>query len=284
MAVAKGPLKRELTLYSEERTRVGQPLAGRAALWHVYARFKLDRGMAMGIDLSTLVQLTFSGCLETFLSAWDYILMGLVKQPDDDLLLCLLDTQLRKSKALGPAFVVYDGAQEGTKERSFQFLYNAARQEILRKQREVTRDGLLKQPPKAAPAASRAESKRRPRPRSPRAGEQRLPPGLESPPAAPAVATEICEYFARTGKCRFGDKCKYKHDKSSAPGDKRTGTPPRSPRSPRRPRSTTPTRAGAKAAAKPAATDKSKQPCRFLKLGLCKHGASCPYSHSTKGE
>ena len=36
--------------------------------------------------------------------------MGLVKQPDDDLLLCLLDTQLRKSKALGPAFVVYDRA------------------------------------------------------------------------------------------------------------------------------------------------------------------------------
>lgn len=122
MVVAKGTLKRDLTLYSEERTRVGRPLAGRAALWHVYARFKLDRGMAMGIDFSTLVQLTFSGCLETFLSAWDYTFMGLVKQPDDDLLLCLLDTQLRKSKALGPAFVVYDGAQEGTKERSFQFL------------------------------------------------------------------------------------------------------------------------------------------------------------------
>ena len=45
MTVAKGPLKRELTRYSEERMRIGQPLAGRAALWHVYQRFKLDLGV-----------------------------------------------------------------------------------------------------------------------------------------------------------------------------------------------------------------------------------------------
>ena len=76
--------------------------------------------MAIGIDLSVLVQLTFNGDLETFLTTWD----------DDELPLCLLDTQLRKCKALGPAFVVYDGAQEGAKERSFQFLYNAALQEV----------------------------------------------------------------------------------------------------------------------------------------------------------
>ena len=43
----------------------------------------------------------------------------------------MLDTQLRRCKALGPSFVVYDGAREGTKERLFQFLYVAARQEIL---------------------------------------------------------------------------------------------------------------------------------------------------------
>ena len=85
--------------------------------------------------------------------------MALKKQPDEDLLLYLLDTQLRKCKALGPAFVVYDGAQEGTKERSFQFLYTAARQEILRKQREATRDGLLKPPAKASPATPKKESK-----------------------------------------------------------------------------------------------------------------------------
>ena len=75
MAVAKGPLKRELTVYCEERTRVGEPFAGRAALCHVYQRFKLDCGMAMGIDISMLVQFTFNSDLEGFLSAWDYTLM-----------------------------------------------------------------------------------------------------------------------------------------------------------------------------------------------------------------
>ena len=33
--VAKDAFKRELFVYGEERTRMGQPLAGRAALWHV---------------------------------------------------------------------------------------------------------------------------------------------------------------------------------------------------------------------------------------------------------
>ena len=72
MTVAKGPLKRELRLYAEERTRIGQLLAGRAALWHVYQRFKLERGIAMGIDISMLLQLTFDGDLEGFLPAWDH--------------------------------------------------------------------------------------------------------------------------------------------------------------------------------------------------------------------
>ena len=71
----------------------------------------------MGIDTSMLVQFTFKGDFKGFLAAWDYTLMGLVKQP--------MDTQLRKCNRLGPAFVVYDGAQEGAKEQSFQLLFYA---------------------------------------------------------------------------------------------------------------------------------------------------------------
>ena len=32
--------------------------------------------------------------LESFRTTWNYTFMGFVKQPDDELLLCLLDTQL----------------------------------------------------------------------------------------------------------------------------------------------------------------------------------------------
>ena len=69
---------------------MGQPLAGRAALWHLYQRFKLDGGDKLSIDLLTLLQLKFQSDLEGFLAAWDYTLMALKKQPDDDLLLAQL--------------------------------------------------------------------------------------------------------------------------------------------------------------------------------------------------
>ena len=77
--IAKGPLKKEICLYGEERTRKGQSLAGRAALLHLYQSFKLDRCDALSIDLSTLLQLKIQGDLEGFLAAWDYTLMALKK-------------------------------------------------------------------------------------------------------------------------------------------------------------------------------------------------------------
>ena len=73
-------------------------------------RSPLDRGMPMGVDFSVLVQMSFKGDLEGFLASWDYTFTAREKQPDEDLLFCLLETQLRACKALGPAFVVFDGA------------------------------------------------------------------------------------------------------------------------------------------------------------------------------
>ena len=52
--------------------------------------------------------------------------MTLRKQPNEEMLLALLDTQLRKCKALGPAFSFFDGAQEGSEQRTFKFLDSAA--------------------------------------------------------------------------------------------------------------------------------------------------------------
>ena len=47
-------------------------------------------------------------------------------------------------QALALAYVVYDSAPEDLETRNLKFLYNAARQEVLRNQREATRDGMLK--------------------------------------------------------------------------------------------------------------------------------------------
>ena len=72
----------------------------------------------MCTDLSTLMGLTFRGDLEGFLAAWEYCFMALKKTPDDDMLFAIVDTQLRKCKALGPAFVIYDDALKDSEQRS----------------------------------------------------------------------------------------------------------------------------------------------------------------------
>ena len=47
LKIASGQLKRELTFYHEEQVRRGQPISGMASLWHVFRRFRLEKGAAM---------------------------------------------------------------------------------------------------------------------------------------------------------------------------------------------------------------------------------------------
>jgi hypothetical protein len=113
LRIAADPLKRELVLYHEEQIRMGRPLGGRAALWHVFQRFCMGKGAAMCVDITTLTSLECKGDLEGFLAAWDHTLMALSKAPDDDLVHALFERQVRKCKALAPAFVLYDASPEG---------------------------------------------------------------------------------------------------------------------------------------------------------------------------
>ena len=73
----------------------------------------------MSIDYSMLMQMSLQGDLESFLAAWDYAIVALSEQPLNKLFHALLMPQLRKCKALGPAFVVYDGAEDGDSKRTF---------------------------------------------------------------------------------------------------------------------------------------------------------------------
>ena len=143
LAIANSNLKRELLIYREERSRMGLPLSGRCALYMVYYRYTIERGQALSVDLTTLVSLRFGGDLEGFLNAWDYALMALAKVPDEDLLCSLLECQLRKCKGLEPAFVTFDAAEEGSETRTSAFLYNAARREVVRRQRWQVKDDLM---------------------------------------------------------------------------------------------------------------------------------------------
>ena len=144
MLIAKGPTKAELVLYQERRTRTGLQVSGRAALWHLLHRHKLDHGQALHVDLTMLMKLEFKVDLEVYLNALDGILMGLAKPPDEELLHALVEPQLRKCKALAPDFVSYGRAADGAEERTSKHLYDCARRFCARRRREETLAAMTK--------------------------------------------------------------------------------------------------------------------------------------------
>lgn len=90
----------------------------------------------------------------------------------------------------------------------------------------------------------------------------------------------LCFSFQRTGKCKFGDKCKYQHARGSLTSSLRTSRS--GSRSGFSSRGSSPSRSpGSKGSGgKGRPRDKSKVPCRFFKSGRgCKRGDSCPFMH-----
>ena len=85
-------------------------MQGRAALWHVYQKFKLSAGAALAVDYQTLMALKFEGNLKGFMHSWDSCVMAMSQMPSYEFLHAVLEPQLRRCKALAPAFVNLDGA------------------------------------------------------------------------------------------------------------------------------------------------------------------------------
>ncbi len=75
------------------------------------------------------------------------------------MLLALLETQLRKCEIPGPDFVVFDGGDEGSLQRTSAFPHNAARRKVMKVQREAIKAELLQSTGKTTPTKTAAERK-----------------------------------------------------------------------------------------------------------------------------
>ena len=171
------------------------------------------------------------------------------------MLLALLETQLRKSKAMGPTFVVFDAALENSPNRSAKFLYDAARREVVRKQRESVKDSLLNTSQRAAPGKATRNKD------GPGNNGQKLP----------------CHAFAKNGSCKFGAKCRFLHSKPEQATD--AGS------------SNSNEKVGGAATPKGKAKAKGKNkgvakniPCKFQALGTCTKGDGCAFKHLSPEE
>ena len=126
--------------------RRGELASGRAVAYMMMQRFKLDFGVAMVCEISTLMAWEYRNDLEIYLDGLDQLLMGMRSEPDEHWLFALVEPQLRKCPELVATFERLDSAPEDSPEKTLKFLYSSACARVERKRKEAARISMLKHP------------------------------------------------------------------------------------------------------------------------------------------
>ena len=100
------------------------------------------------------------GDLGLYLGSVDAVLIIFGEEPDEGLLLALVEPQLRKARQVAHEFLFYDRAGLGSTEKSFTYLFDAARRTVRRKRAELVHDA-IRDASKAAPIKDKARSETR---------------------------------------------------------------------------------------------------------------------------
>ena len=186
--VLEGEFARQTDTFKEREANAGRPVRGRQILFRLNDHFATNALHGSVYDLEDLLAITLANeNLVVFLSNWETVLSGIQKAPDETFLEPLFHRQVKKCKALQHDINIYERAADGSPEKTYKFLYDAARNHINRKRLERNRERIAKQTA-----------------------------GLPTTPAPKRVPKGFCIAFVRNGSCNKGESCKYKHEPSSA--------------------------------------------------------------------
>ena len=183
--------------------------------------------------------------LATFIRNWDAVIAGMKHMPDNNTLKDIFMREIRKTKRMEYDLKVYERSREG----SYQYLVQAVLDILSRDRLKENRDRIARMHSGKFSVPAEDQSSR-----------------FRSP--GPSGGKAICFNFQKTGKCKFGDKCKYQHARGAS-------SSPRSSRSNSRQssfsRGSSPSQS---LRGRGKGKEKSKIPCRFFKSGKCKRGDS----------
>ena len=207
-----GDLSKRVFNFKEINAKRKIPSRGRQTLFMVYDSFATDRASGILYDLEDLFSIQLvNDRLESFLNRWDGIIIHLSEPPEEKLLDVIFGAQIKKSTKMKVHWEAYQLADKGTEKRTYNYLYQAAHNIVLRERRERARRKAVGDKPGLGMAAGTSGGAGK--------GPDNAVPGSSVPPnrGRPSdrlkPADLLCYYYS-AGHCVHGSSCKFSHDES----------------------------------------------------------------------
>ena len=306
--IAKGELGRRLTLTTEREDKEGRNVTGRQLLKVVYEYYKTDESAGILYDVSDLMNVRIRGDnpgwkqLQDFRDSWDETLAGMENEPSDDILEPMFRDRIKDCRNISHDYETYIRADKGTPQKSYQFLYDAVDNFLLRKLRENNRYDVQKKNKDhgrsdrhnsrsrpAAPAAQKDKKKGKKQPRGNSRGSGKRDSSTESNRRLTSKQKGgACYTWKNTGKCEKHEKgdCGYSHKEEERGINKKNGrgrskssgssSSSKSNKSKGRGKG----KKGKRSPTPPA--DRKKTTCTFFIRLKCTKGEDCEFKHDVK--
>ena len=203
--IVSGDFARQVDTFKEREAHHDRLVRGRQVLLMMDKYFSTNALHGSVYDIEDLLSVTMvNEKLEVFMRNWDTVLSGIKKLPEESFLEPIFQRQIKKARVLQHDLNIYERALEGTPERTYRFLYDAAFRYIGRKRTDRNRERIY-QSVGGKPS-----------------------PGVPAPPSKKYVPKGFCISYVGNGSCKK-DGCKYKHEIPEERGRPRSKSRPSRP-------------------------------------------------------